>query len=214
MIRMLRTTVLSLTVLGTTLLAGPALAGARDELTTFTSGLKGLDGQFTQKVFSPNGGLKENSSGRVALSVPDLFRWEYAKPYEQLIVADGKKVWIYDTDLQQVTVRAQGNEAQNSPLAALLKPRELDSKFDVSEGPSEQGLDWMTLTPKRNDSASGFEVAKLGFSNGQLVQMEVTDAAGQRTQVHFTNWKRNPAFAAGTFSYKPGVGVDVVGEGN
>lgn len=213
MIRTLRTTVLRMAVLGTALLAGTALAGARDELATFTTGLKGLDGQFTQKVFNPNGGLKENSSGRVALSVPDLFRWEYAKPYEQLIVADGKQVWIYDPDLQQATVRAQGNEAQNSPLAALLKPKELDGKFDVSEGPSEQGLDWMTLTPKRTDSASGFEVARLGFSNGQLVQMEVTDATGQRTQVHFTSWKRNPAFAAGTFSYKPAAGVDVVGGG-
>jgi len=209
---MIRT--LKLAVLGTALLAGTALAGARDQLTTFTTGLKGLDGQFTQKVFNPNGGLKENSSGRVALSVPDLFRWEYAKPYEQLIVADGRKVWIYDTDLQQATVRDQGNEAQNSPLAALLRPRELDGKFDVSEGPSEQGMDWMTLTPKRNDSASGFEVAKLGFSNGQLVQMEVTDAAGQRTEVEFSGWRRNPSFATGTFSYKPAAGVDVVGDGN
>lgn len=200
-------------VLATALLAGTALAGARDELATFTNGLKGLQGQFTQKVFNPNGGLKESSSGRVALSVPDLFRWEYAKPYEQLIVADGKKVWIYDADLEQVTVREQGNEAQNSPLAALLKPNELDSRFDVSEGPAEQGLDWMTLTPKRNDSASGFEVARLGFSDGQLVQMEVVDATGQRIQVHFSGWKRNPAFAADTFTYRPAAGVDVVGDG-
>lgn len=209
MIRMLR-----LAVLGTALLAGTALAGARDELTAFTTGLRGLDGQFTQKTFNGNGSLKEKSGGRVALSTPDLFRWEYAKPYEQLIVADGKKVWLYEPDLLQVTVRSQGNEAQSSPLAALLKPNELDSKFDVSEGPAEQGLDWMTLTPKRDDSATGFQIARLGFSNGQLMRMDVTDAVGQRTEVEFSGWKRNPSFATGTFSYKPAAGVDVVGDGN
>ncbi|MCW5581757.1 MAG: outer membrane lipoprotein chaperone LolA, partial [Luteimonas sp.] len=76
-----------------------ALAGARDDLAAFTANLKGLDGQFTQTVFDANGKLKETSSGRVALSAPRLFRWEYVKPYEQLIVADGEKVWVYDPDL-------------------------------------------------------------------------------------------------------------------
>lgn len=209
MIRML-----SMAVLGTALLAGTALAGARDELVSFTTGLKGLDGQFSQTVYTPNGGVKERSSGRVALAAPDLLRWEYAKPYEQLIVADGTKVWLYEPDLQQVTVRDQGDAAQSSPLAALLKPKELDAKFDVSQGPAENGLEWMTLTPKRNDSASGFEVAELGFANGQLKRMKVTDATGQRSEVEFSTWKRNPAFAAGTFNYKPGAGVDVVGAAN
>lgn len=69
----------------------------------------------------------------------------------------------------------------------------------------------MTLTPKRDDATSGFEVAELGFANGQLKRMKVTDAVGQRTEVEFSGWKRNPAFAAGTFSYKPAAGVDVVG---
>ena len=107
---------LQLLFLGTALLAGNAFAGARDELKSFASGLKGLDGQFTQQVYDAKGKLKESSSGRVALSAPRLFRWEYAKPYPQLIVADGKKVWVYDPDLQQVTVRDQGSEEQNSPL--------------------------------------------------------------------------------------------------
>ncbi|TAA21814.1 outer membrane lipoprotein chaperone LolA [Pseudoxanthomonas winnipegensis] len=206
MIRMLK-----MAVLGTVLLAGTALADARAELVAFTNGLKGLDGQFSQTVYNANGAVKERSSGRVALSTPDLFRWEYSKPYEQLIVADGRKVWIYEPDLQQATVRDQGSEAQSSPLAALLKPKELDAKFDVSQAPAAQGLEWMTLTPKRDDATSGFEVAELGFANGQLKRMKVTDAVGQRTEVEFSGWKRNPAFAAGTFSYKPATGVDVVG---
>ena len=123
-------------------------AGARDDLTTFTKGLKGLDGQFTQQVFDANGKLKESSSGRVALSAPRLFRWEYVKPYAQLIVADGKRVWVYDPDLQQVTKRAQGTEEHNSPLAALVDPSKLDKDYVIKDAGSKNGLDWLEHTPK------------------------------------------------------------------
>lgn len=205
---MLRTA--RLVVLATALFAGTALAGARDELKTFTAGLKGLDGQFTQRVFDGGGKLKESSSGRVALSAPRLFRWEYNKPYEQLIVADGKQVWVYDPDLQQATVREQGIEEQNSPLAALIDPGKLDQQFNVAEAAGEAGLQWLVLTPKREGDAS-FQTARLAFAAGALVKMEVKDAVGQRTEISFSGLKRNPAFAAGTFTYKPGKGVDVVG---
>ena len=198
-------------LLGTTLLAIQAIAGARDELKSFTTGLKGLDGQFTQQVYDTKGKLKETSSGRVALSAPRLFRWEYAKPYPQLIVADGKKVWVYDPDLQQVTVRGQGSEEQNSPLSALIDPAKLDQQFNVTESGNADGLQWLTLTPKSEGDAS-FQSARLGFSDGGLTRMEVLDAAGQSTRISFTGWKRNPAFAAGTFKYVPAKGVDVVGD--
>lgn len=194
------------------LFAGSACAGARDHLNSFTQGLKGLDGQFTQQVFDANGKLKETSSGRVALSAPRLFRWEYAKPYEQLIVADGKKVWVFDPDLSQVTVRAQGVEEQNSPLAALIDPAKLDRDFNVREDGNADGLDWLVLTPKQAGD-SGFQRARLGFGANGLSKMQVTDALGQHTEIAFSAWKKNPAFAAGTFSYKPAKGVDVVGEG-
>lgn len=202
---------LRLIVLGTALLAGTALAGARDNLKSFTAGLKGLDGQFTQQVYDVRGKLKETSSGRVALSAPRLFRWEYAKPYPQLIVADGKKVWVYDPDLQQVTVRGQGSEEQNSPLSALIDPTKLDKQFNVSESGSADGLQWLTLAPKSEGDA-GFQSARLGFGDNGLIRMEVLDAAGQSTRISFSDWKRNPSFAAGTFKYTPGKGVDVVGD--
>lgn len=191
--------------------AGNAFAGARDELKAFTAGLKGLDGQFVQQVHDGGGKLKETSNGRVALSAPRLFRWEYQKPYEQLIVADGKKVWVYDPDLQQVTVREQGIEEQNSPLSALIDPGKLDQQFNVKEGGKQNGLEWLTLTPKREGDAS-FQSARLGFDANGLVQMEVVDAVGQRTTLRFSQWKRNPGFASGTFKYTPAAGVDVVGE--
>lgn len=196
--------------LAASLLALPAFAGARDQLKTFTTGLKGLDGQFVQQVYDGGGKLKETSNGRVALSAPRLFRWEYNKPFEQLIVADGKKVWVYDPDLKQATVREQGVEEQNSPLSALIDPGKLDQQFNVKEQGTKDGLEWLALTPKREGDAN-FQNARLGFNASGLAQMEVVDAVGQRTTLKFSGWKRNPAFAAGTFKYAPGPGVDVVG---
>ncbi len=188
-----------------------AMASARDDLNAFARGLKGLDGQFAQKVFDPNGKLKETTTGRVALSAPRLFRWEYKQPHPQLIVADGKKVWVYDPDLQQVTVRPQGVEEQNSPLAALIDPSKLDRDFRVAEAGNADGLEWLLLSPKAEDQAS-FQSAKLGFGQNGLAKMQIVDALGQRTEIAFSGWKRNPSFAAGTFAYKPPQGVDVIGE--
>jgi outer membrane lipoprotein carrier protein len=189
-----------------------AFAGARDDLNAFTQGLKGLEGQFTQTVFDANGKLKESSSGRLALSAPRLFRWEYTKPYEQLVIADGSKVWVYDPDLSQVTVRAQGAEEHNSPLATLIDPARLDRDFDVVETGTRDGLDWLELTPKQDENAA-FQSARLGFDASGLARMEVVDMLGQRTQISFSGWKKNPAFAKGTFRYTPGKGVDVVDAG-
>lgn len=189
-----------------------AFAGARDDLTAFTKGLKGLDGQFSQQVYDANGKRKETSTGRVALSAPRLFRWEYVKPYPQLIVADGKIVWVYDPDLQQVTRRPQGAEEQNSPLAALIDPARLDKDFLIQEAGTQGGLEWLTLKPRKAGEA-GFKTARLGFGKAGLAQMQVVDTLGQRTEIAFRNWKRNPAFARSTFRYTPPKGVDVVGEG-
>lgn len=192
------------------LAAGPIHAGARDDLAAFTKGLKGLDGQFSQQVYDANGRRKESSSGRVALSAPRLFRWEYVKPYAQLIVADGKTVWVYDPDLQQATRRAQGPEEQNSPLAALVDPAKLARDFAIKEDGASGGLEWLVLTPRTKDA--GFRSARLGFGKAGLSRMSIVDALGQRTDIGFSAWKRNPGFAPTTFTYVPAKGVDVVGE--
>jgi len=194
------------------LIAGTASAGARDSLDAFSKGLQGLDGQFEQKLYDLDGRLKEASTGRVAMSAPRLFRWEYATPYEQLIVADGEKVWVFDPDLDQVTVRPQGPEEQNSPLAALVDPARLERDFKVRDGGEAEGLSWLLLSPREADQAS-FSSARLGFDGPALVRMEVVDTLGQRTEVAFSDWKRNPAFDSATFRFVPPAGVDVVGEG-
>ncbi|KIP85412.1 membrane protein [Stenotrophomonas maltophilia] len=194
------------------LVSTSAWAGARDELKTFTAGLKGLDGQFSQQVFDTRGKVKETTSGRVALSAPRLFRWEYQRPHVQQIVADGTKVWMYEPDLEQATVRAQGKEEQNSPLTALINPALLEQQYDLSEEAAPRdGLQWLSLTPKRETEAS-FQYAALGFNGSGLAKMEITDAVGQRTVIAFTGWKRNPSFAAGTFRFTPPAGTDVIGE--
>lgn len=202
---------LATNILATALLlaATAANAGGRDQLDTFTKGLKGLDGQFSQQVFDARGKQKEHSTGRVALSAPRLFRWEYLKPYPQLIIADGKTVWVHDPDLQQVSKRPQGVEEANSPLAILLDPSRLDRDFAVQDAGTSAGLEWLQLTPKQAEAP--FRTAKLGFTNGGLAQMEYVDATGQRTKISFSGWKRNPGFAKSTFVFVPAKGVDVIG---
>lgn len=187
-----------------------ALASARERMTTFTRGLKGLDAQFQQRVYDPNGRQSEISSGNVKLSAPRQFRWEYQKPSPQVIVADGDHIWIYDPDLEQVTVRNQSMAEQGSPLAVLIDPSALDRQYKVSEGGSSSGLQWLLLSPKKGEEAP-FQKARLGFGPAGLVRMELNDALGQRTVIGFSPWRRNPRFAAGTFKFTPPPGADVVG---
>jgi outer membrane lipoprotein carrier protein len=192
-------------------IGGVAHAGARDALNAFTNALKGLDGQFTQQVFDSRGKQKEQSTGRVAVSAPRLFRWEYVKPYPQLIIADGRNVWVFDPDLNQASKRPQGEEESNSPLAILLDPARIDRDFVLEEAEQAQGVEWLTVTPRSVEAA--FKTARLGFSQQQLTRLEYTDALGQKTVIAFTGWQRNPQFAKGTFTFTPKAGVDVIDGG-
>lgn len=193
------------------LLSSSVLAGAREQMTAFTKGLKGLDARFEQRVYDPNGRQSDASSGSVKLSAPRQFRWEYQKPSPQLIVADGNHIWIYDPELEQVTVRNQSFEEQGSPLSVLIDPTELERQYKVSEGGKANGLEWLVLLPKKGDEAP-FQKARLGFGASGLVRMELNDALGQRTVIGFSQWQRNPRFPAGTFKFTPPAGVDVVGD--
>ena len=192
--------------------ASAAHADARADLNVFTKGLKGLSGSFSQQVFDAKGGLKERSSGTVALAAPKQFRWQYLKPYPQLIVADGRKVWIHDPDLEQVTVKPQSAEEQANPLAALVDPKQLDAQFLVKDAGTSNGFNWLTLAPK-GKAESGFRTARLGFNKSGLARMQVVDALGQRTDLSFSGWKRNPTLPASTFRFVAPKGVDVIGEG-
>jgi len=200
-------------ILLTSVMAHTVYAGAaRDALMAFSHQLHGLDGQFSQQVFDSHGRLKESTNGRVALALPNRLRWEYREPFSQLILADGQKVWIYEPDLEQVTVRAQDNQELSSPLTALLDSQQLERLYDVSEEATlRAGLYWLALNPKQDAEAS-FQYAELGFANNELVRMEISDMLGQRTIIAFSHWQKNPSFAANTFVFIPDANVDVIGE--
>ena len=184
---------------------------AASPIDAFSKDLDALRGRFVQRVFDADGNQREESSGSVALKAPRQFRWEYEQPFPQLIVADGDHVWIYDPDLEQVTVRVQSYEEQQSPLAVLIDPGQLERQFNVAQAGAADGLEWVELTPKGEDD-QGFRKARLGFSGAELRRMQLEDALGQQTRIDFTDWRRNPSFAPDTFVFTPPAGVDVVGE--
>lgn len=183
---------------------------ANPTLQRFAEDLRGLDGRFEQTVTDEQGRVRERSQGRVALALPRLFRWDVDSPYPQTIVADGERVWIYDPDLEQVTVRRQEEQEQGSPLAVLIDPAELERRFAVESVGSAGGLDWLRLVPRAEEPA--FSVCELAFEGTELVLMRLTDTLGQRTEIAFRDWRRNPEFATGTFRFEPPPGADVVGD--
>lgn len=180
-------------------------------LAEFSRDLKELDGRFEQRVFDADERLTEQSEGRIALAAPRQFRWEYEQPFPQLIVADGDQVWIYDPDLEQVTVRRQSDEEQASPLAALIDPGELERQFIVADAGEKDGIHWIKLTPRKSEEGA-FTECRLGLRGGELVHMAMVDGLSQRTEIEFSEWRRNPGLAADTFRFDPPEGVEVVGE--
>jgi len=202
-----RTTAIALVLL----LPAQALAGAgRAAITGFSKDLRSLDGRFVQQVVDPQGQPGERSEGRISLKSPRQFRWEYQQPFQQLIVADGDHLWLYDPDLEQVTVRVQSFEEQSSPLAALIDPGELDRQFLVAEGGQRNGLTWVELKARKPED-SAVASALLAFNATGLAKMVFEDQLGQRTEVTFSQWKRNSALPADLFRFTPPEGVDVVG---
>lgn len=191
-------------------LPGAAFADARAQLDTFSRGLDGLSGRFEQVVFDPLGKPLETSTGTLALKAPRQFRWVYEAPYAQVIVADGLNVWIHDVDLEQVTVRAQSSAESQSPLTVLTDLSMLDRDFKVTPRPESDGVQWLRLESLAEEPA--FQSCDLGFAGNALDRMVLTDHLGQRNEIRFSGWQRNPAFAANAFAFSVPEGVDLVGE--
>jgi outer membrane lipoprotein carrier protein len=154
--------------------------------------------------------LQEQSTGILAMQAPRLFRWEFAKPYEQLIVADGDHVWVYDIDLEQVSVRPQSFDESHSPLAVLMDLKQIDSEFKVTDNQGKSGVASLRLTPKSKEA--DFAYADLSFSSNLLRVMNIVDNFGGRTEIAFSGWQTNVKIDPKQFHFKPPKGVDVVGE--
>ena len=187
-----------------------AADGARGRMDAFAKDLHSVSADFEQHVLDPNGGAGKASNGTLALKAPRQFRWETTAPYQQLIVADGEKVWIYDPDLEQVTVRAQGTEEAHSPLTVLTDLSQLDRDFTASEQGVHDGLTWLRL--KSRDKEPQFDYCDLGLDAAGLQRMRFQDTLGNSTEIHFSHWQRNPKFAPDKFKFTPGKGVDVIGD--
>ena len=187
-----------------------AEAGAVDQLHQFLSGTRTLKADFSQMVIGKSSRKPQQSSGVVAISRPGKLRWEIQKPYPQLVVGDGEKIWIYDPELKQITVRKAGLAIGGSPAALLAGSNELEKNFVLEEAGEAEGMDWVEATPKAGDS--GFEKVRLGFAGKDLKAMELHDSFGQTTHIRFANLERNPVLPAATFRFTPPAGVDIVGE--
>jgi outer membrane lipoprotein carrier protein len=188
----------------------PAKQAGANKLDEFLQGLQTLQADFRQLLKDGQGRVIEESQGKLAIQRPDRFRWDYREPHEQVIVADGKKLWLYDVDLEQVTVRPMEQSLAGTPASLLSGGEGLRSNFSVQSTESKGKGTVLTLKPKRDDT--DFKSVRIRFIGKELDGMELADKLGQTTTLEFTSVRRNAALDGGQFQFKPPEGVDVIGE--
>ncbi len=186
--------------------AGPA----RVQLERFTEGLQSLHARFDQQIINADGLVEEKSSGQLWIAHPNRFRWEYGGDFPELVVADGKKVWLYDEMLEQVTIRQQSSLTADSPLTLLTDLSQLDVQFDVRELGGDSGLELLELRARNPESQ--FERVLLGLVDDKVQLMAMEDAFGLRTEIRFKDIKRNPPLNEDLFHFTPPEGTDVIGD--
>lgn len=184
-----------------------AQADAVQTLKDFSREVKSGRAEFTQTVSSPDGKRKKTSSGSFEFQRPNQFRFAYAKPFEQLIVADGKKVWIYDPDLQQASSR-RIDQALGATPAALLAGAALERDFELKALPDSQGLSWVQATPRQNDAS--LQSLRVGFKGKDLAAIELVDGFGQRSLLQFSGVQSNVGLAAERFRFVLPAGADLI----
>jgi outer membrane lipoprotein carrier protein len=180
------------------------------ELTDYLKDLHTFQADFTQSVVAANIKQKQNSTGLIIVKSPDNFFLEYNKPYKLVYVADGKKLWSYDQDLEQVVVKEQGDLLINTPAMLLGNPKDLTESYTIAKKGIVEGWLWFELTPKKDNT--NFESVGLAFAEQKLVAMEMRDNFGQITRLEFNHVVKNPLLAASQFKFVPPKGVDVIGQ--
>jgi outer membrane lipoprotein carrier protein len=186
------------------------VASSLERFSEFINGTVQARGEFEQKIFDSNRKLVQESRGVLAFSRPGKFRWTYVKPYAQLIVGDGSKIWIYDEDLKQVTVRKLDQALGSTPAALLAGNNEAMRAFRLSDKGSKDGLEWLEALPR--DKEGNFERIRMGFSASGLQIMELVDGFGQTTVLKFNSLERNPKLDPALFRFSPPKGADVIGD--
>lgn len=176
-------------------------------LDKFLTDLKTLQADFHQRVLDEKGATLETASGRLSMQRPNQFRWAYQTPYEQLIIADGETIWIYDADLDQVTIKAFDGAVGHSPALLLSGEDSVQSAFNVETTQTDKG-ERLHLTPKSEQSQ--FQQIELYFEADQIQHLRLADNLGQTTHIEFSNVQRNPPLEAGLFQFNPPADADVI----
>jgi outer membrane lipoprotein carrier protein len=187
-----------------------AHASALERFRAFVRSTPAASANFDQKVYDQNHKLVQESKGSFVFQRPGRFRWIYASPMPQLIVGDGERVWIYDQDLDQVTVRRMAHALGSTPAALLAGSQDVEQAFRLSEAGERDGLAWLEAKPREQEA--GFSRILLGMGPDGVQAMELHDHFGQTTVLQFSNLVRNPKIEPGDFRFKPPKGADVLGE--
>ena len=198
------------------LLTGSALADGLQDLERFLREVGSAQASFTQVVTSPlrNGetvARSKTSSGRFEFLRPNRFRFEYTRPFEQTIVADGQTLWLYDADLNQVTARRQQEVLGSTPaalIAAGTDMKALSEVFELKAAPAQGGMEWAEARPRARDGQ--LLSVRVGFKAGQLAVLEIADSLGQRSVLTFSQWQGNAPLKPEQFRFKPPAGADVI----
>lgn len=190
--------------------AAPARAGAVDALREFLSQTKTARGEFTQQVTRGNTQAAPASSGTFVFARPGKFRWIYQKPYEQVLVADGEKLYLYDKDLNQVTVKTLSAALPASPASILFGASDFEREFAVKDDGVRDGLAWLTATPRAKESA--YERIDIGFRDATPAAMTIRDSFGQTSKLEFRSFERNPRVEPEQFRFTTPAGADVLQE--
>ena len=193
-----------------------AHASAIEKLKTFIAATHSAQADFTQEVLDQNGKRIQSANGIMQLQRPGKFRWSYQKPYEQLIIGDGAKFWLYDVDLNQVTVRKLDTALGSSPAALLSGNNEIERGFTLTENGNKDGLEWLQATPKsqgNNEQDSSFNKILMAFNaQSELAVMELNDMFGHKTVLRFSAMQRNPKIPEQQFHFTPPKGADVLSD--
>jgi outer membrane lipoprotein carrier protein len=179
-------------------------------LNKFMENIQTLDTAFSQEVTAEDGEVTQTSNGRFILSRPGKFRWEYEKPAPQEIVSDGKSLWIYDKELEQVTVKPLDESIGTSPAAILMQQRDLSKDYQIVDKPTREGLEWVVLTPK--DQGGDFKQILIGLDKTGILAMDLYDQFGQTTAIRFQAPRFNTSITGANFEFTPPAGVDVIGQ--
>lgn len=183
-----------------------AQATAIAQLKAFMADSKAFSSDFEQTVTSKN--KKEKAGGIMEIAIPGKFRWNYNKPYDQLLVGDGKTLWIYDKELAQVTKKAMDDVLGSSPAALLAGSTAIEKNYSLKEIGKRGNLEWLSANPKKDDGT--FQSIRMGFKDNMLVEMELNDSFGNMTHLRFFNMKKNQPVDSKRFQFTPPKGVDII----